>query len=114
MTKAPPSLFAQLMQAAAAAAHAKEAAQRPPWPVNPFPAGPRAGSGTDRVLQELRRAAPQPLEAGQLRHRCQISRGALAWAVRYLQEAGDIRAIPHHKHPKYFRYVAVTKPKETP
>lgn len=104
-----PSLSQQIIAASAAAAVQAAEAQRPPWPLNPFPRGLRPGSGTDRVLQELRRVAPRPLEAGQLRMRCQISRGALAWAVRYLQEAGNIRAIPHHKHPQYFRYVAVTK-----
>ncbi|MRR51852.1 MAG: hypothetical protein EG825_13235 [Rhodocyclaceae bacterium] len=98
-----PSLFSQLMQGAAAAASAKT--EKPAWPLNPFPTGIREGSATDRVLTELKRVAPQPLDAGQLRHRCGVSRGALAWAVRYLQDTGQIRAVPRPgRHPQYLRY----------
>lgn len=115
MSDAPhvPSLSQQIMAAAATAAAQAAEAQRPPWPLNPFPRGLRPGSATDRVLQELRRVAPDPLEAGQLRMRCAIGRGALAWAVRYLVETGEIRTIPHPQHPQYLRYAAITKRKET-
>lgn len=101
-----PSLFEQLLSASASAAQAK--VERQPWPMNPFPRGIRPGSATEKVLAELQRVAPQSLEAGQLRMRCGISRGALAWAVSYLISAGEIRAVPHHRHPQYLRYSAIT------
>jgi hypothetical protein len=107
MTSLPPklpSLFEQFMSAAASAAAAKSEARRPPWPTNPFPTGIRAGSTTDRVLSELRRAFPQSLEHGQLRHRCQAARGAICWATSFLIHLGKIHAITDPRSPKYQRY----------
>jgi len=107
MTSTPPripSLFEQFMSAAASAAAAKADTERPPWPTNPFPRGIRDGSATDRVLAELRRVAPQALEAGQLRHRCQAKRGAVAWAVRYLEEKDLIEKLQDPRSTMYLRY----------
>jgi hypothetical protein len=99
-----PSLFEMLMSASASAAKAKEEAERPPWPSNPFPAGIRAGSTTDRVLAELRLAFPQSLEHGQLRHRCQAARGAVNWATSFLLHLGKITALTDPRSPQYKRY----------
>lgn len=107
MTQAPPrfpTMLELLLSASASAAKAKEEAQRPPWPSNPFPPGIRAGSTTDRVLSELRRAFPQSLEHGQLRHRCQAARGAICWATSFLIHLGKIYAITDPRSPKYQRY----------
>jgi hypothetical protein len=109
MTSLPPklpSLFEQFMSAAASAAAAKSEAQRPSWPTNPFPPGIRAGSTTDRVLSELRRAFPQSLDHGQLRHRCQAARGAVNWATSFLHYLGKIESLKDPRSPKYKKYRA--------
>lgn len=103
-----PSLFDMFASAAASAAKSKAEAERPPWPANPFPPGIREGKCTDRVLQELRRAHPQALEAGQLRFRCGVTRGMLSWAVAYLQSQNLIEALPSPRRIQYKRY-RVTK-----
>ena len=54
-----PSMFEQFLSAAASAAAAKSEAQHSARPANPFKKGIRAGSTTDRVLSELRRAFPR-------------------------------------------------------
>jgi hypothetical protein len=92
------------MSAAASATAAKSEAQRPDWPINPFPKGIRQGSVTDRVLQELRQAYPQTLEHGQLRHRCQAARGAVNWATSFLIHLGKVQAFPDPRSPQYRRY----------
>lgn len=101
-----PSLFAQLMKAAAAAADAQEAAKRPAWPANPFERGLRAGSTTDAVLRELRRVAPATLNHGQLRIRCNAGRGAINWATAYLEASSLIEALSDPRSPLYRRYRA--------
>lgn len=106
MTKLP-GMFEQLMSAAASADAARAEAARPPWPLNPFPKGIRPGSATDRVLAELRRVAPQPLEAGQLRFRCQAGRGAVAWATAYLIAHGLVQQLHDSRSPQYHRYQAI-------
>lgn len=74
--------------------------------MNPFPPGIRAGSATERVLAELRRAAPQALSHGQLKARCNAGRGAISWAVAYLADAGIIVKVPDNTrtHISYLRY----------
>lgn len=102
-----PSLFAQLLSASASAAQAKAEAERPPWPVNPFPKGIRPGSATDRVLAELKRAYPQHLEHGQLRMNLGLSRGAVCWALRYLEARGLVERLHDPRNPSYRRWRAV-------
>lgn len=97
-----PSLFQQIMAAAAA----NSEAQRPAWPMNPFPRGQRDGSVTSRVLAELRRAYPASMIHGQLMHRCNARRGAVTWALAYLVARGEIEAIERPDRPGYFRYRA--------
>jgi len=97
-------MFEQFLSVAASAAAAKTEAQRPDWPVNPFPSGIRQGSVTDRVLQELRQVYPQTLEHGQLRHRCQAARGAVNWATSFLIHLGKVQALPDPRSPQYKRY----------
>jgi hypothetical protein len=104
-----PSMFEMLMSASASAARAKAEAARPAWPLNPFPPGIREGSATSRVLAELRRVAPQSLESGQLRFRCNANRGGIAWAVRYLAHQGLIEQIPDPRSPCFRRYRVTEK-----
>lgn len=104
-----PSMFEQLMSAAAGAARAKADAQRPPWPMNPFQPGIRAGSVTDRVLQVLIANYPRWHEHNELMRLTGGTRGAIAWGVGYLQRYGLVRAIPSARHPKYLRYRAVSQ-----
>jgi hypothetical protein len=97
-----PSMFEQLMAAAAAAAHPEvEVAQKQPWHFQP---GARPGATTDRVLAELARVAPQALEHGQLRARCGASRGAVSWAIHYLQHQDKIEGVPDRRNPQYRRW----------
>lgn len=103
----PPSLLDLVMGAAASAARAKAEAQRPPWPLNPFPKGVREGSVTDKVLHVLRMRHPRWHEHRELMRLTGASRGGIAWAVRYLQERGLVRSIPSARHPNYHRYQAV-------
>lgn len=102
-----PSLFAQLLSASASAAQAKAEAERPPWPVNPFPKGIRPGSATDRVLAELRRAHPQHLEHGQLRFNLNTTRGMVTWALRFLEARGLVERLHDPRNPSYRRWRAV-------
>lgn len=99
-----PSLFQQLLSASASAAQAKAEAERPPWPVNPFPKGIRPGSATDRVLAELRRVHPQHLEHGQLRFNLGISRGMCTWALRYCEEHGLVERLHDPRNPHFRRW----------
>lgn len=99
-----PSTFEMLMQAAADASNNHVSNLRP-WPANPFPQGVREGSATDRVLAELRKSAPQALTHGQLRARCNAGRGAICWAVRYLESIGLIVKVSDtRRHQAYRRY----------
>lgn len=97
-----PSMFEQLMAASASAAHREAAAgQACPWH---FQTGVRPGSVTDRVLIELQRAAPQALEHGQLRARCNAGRGAVSWALHYLQHTNQIEGVHDYRNPQYRRW----------
>lgn len=110
--KAPelPSMFAQLM---AAASHAAMQPERPrQWPLNPFPRGIRAGSATDKCLKALQANEGKWLEVCDLMRITGHSRGAIAWAMRYLGAQGLVRSIPSARHSAYKRYQAITH-KET-
>lgn len=98
------SMFEMLLAAAANAAMAKAEAERPPWPMNPFPTGIRSGSATDCVLAELRRAYPQHLEHGQLRFNLGASRGMVTWALRYAESHGLVERVHDPRHPRYCRW----------
>lgn len=102
-----PSLREQLMGAASAAHQLAEEAQRPPWPLNPFPRGVRPGSVTDKVLRLLVARYPRWHEHHELMWRTGASRGGIAWAVRYLAAHQLVRSIPSARHPQYRRYQAV-------
>jgi hypothetical protein len=100
-----PSVFQQLM---AAASHAAMHPDKPrQWPMNPFPPGVRAGSMTEKVREAAKDVHPRWLEHHELMAVTGGSRGAIAWAVRYLQEHGLLRSIPSSRHPQYRRYQAV-------
>lgn len=88
-----PSLYQQLMAAAACAAMCP-GTSRPAWPTNPFSPGVRGGSVTQKVLVVLVDQHPRWLEHRDLMRMTGGSRGAIAWAVRYLQEHGLARSIP--------------------
>lgn len=103
-----PSLCEQLMAAASHAAMHPEDARRT-WPVNPFPCGVQKGSVTDRVLKELLRIHPRTLNHGQLMDRCNAGRGAVSWAVRYLQEQELIESLQDLRQSTYLRYRAIVK-----
>lgn len=79
------------------------------WPPNPFPEGIREGSVTDKVLRVLRDRHPQWVEHHELLSLTGASRGAIAWAVRYLKAKGLIRSIPSYRQSNYRRYQATTK-----
>lgn len=92
---------------AASAAAAKIEAQRPPWPLNPFPRGIREGSATEAVLNALSDGYPRWFENCELMRLTGRSRGAVAWALGYLAEHGLVRSIPSARHPQYRRYQGV-------
>lgn len=68
---------------------------------------PHNGSITYRVLMLLRERSPRWHEHCELMRLTGASRGAIAWAVRYLQERGMARSIPSNRNPQYRRYQAV-------
>lgn len=82
-------------------------AERPAWPVNPFPKGIRPGSATEKILAALNTAHPRWLEHWQLMSITGCSRGAVAWGMRYLAAHGLVRSIASARHPQYLRYSAV-------
>lgn len=92
---------------AAAANAAMNPEQTRQWPLNPFPKGIRAGSATDKCLQALQQQHPRWLEVCDLKRVTGHSRGAIAWAMRYLCENKKARAIPSSRHPSYLRYQAI-------
>lgn len=97
-----PSMFEQMMGCVASYANAQAEQQMAglrPWQFRP---GLKAGSTTDRVLAELRRVSPIALEHGQLRMRCSASRGAVSWALYYLEQAGLV--VGHHTDPRNPNY----------
>jgi hypothetical protein len=100
-------MFEMLMSASASAAKAKEDAQRPPWPANPFPKGIRDGSATEKILAALNEAHPRWLEHWELMQITGRSRGAIAWGLRYMQERKMVMAIKSARHPKFLRYRVV-------
>lgn len=100
MNRRPPSLAEMLT------AGPTPRRDRPSWPANPFPPGIRPGSTTDKVLAELRRAAPLALDHSQLRQRCMAGRGAVSWAVLFLAHLGKIERLPDPRSPLYLRYRA--------
>ena len=103
-----PVLCAQLRTAAAGASSSSPAEIPPPWPANPFPKGIRPGSVTDKVRAVTLSAHPKWFEHNELMRLCGGSRGAIAWAVRYLQHHGLLRSIESVKRPGYRRYQAVS------
>lgn len=108
-----PSFAEMIAGAAAAATRNRQEAQRPPWPLNPFPPGVRTGSVTDKVLAAAVSAHPSWLEHHELMTATGGSRGAIAWAVRYLQEHDLLRSIPSARHRQYRRYQAIVIRKES-
>jgi hypothetical protein len=90
MTSPPkiPSLFEQLMAASTQSEKPRS------LPTNPFPSGVRVGSITDKVLAALRAEPSKWFEHSDLMRMTGGSRGAVAWAVRYLGAHGQLRAIP--------------------
>ena len=104
-----PTLADMLTSATASARRAREEAERPPWPANPFPSGIRPGLASDRVLAALRAAHPSWLEFNELMANANCSRGAASWAIRFLTSNGLARAMPSLRHPNYHRYQAIIK-----
>jgi hypothetical protein len=100
----PPTMFDLFLSQAANACATDE---RPSWPRNPFPKGIRAGSATERVLNELRRVHPQHVEHGQLRFNLNASRGMVSWALRYLEGHGLVSRVHDPRNPHYRRWRAV-------
>lgn len=101
-----PSLFSQLMAAAAhAAMHPTD--PRPAWPTNPFATGVRSGSATDVVLGAMRGSPQSWWCHSQLMSATGRGRGAVTWALAYLEQQGLIRSIPFTSRPLYRRYRAV-------
>lgn len=102
---APSLLFEQLMAAAShAAMHPEQPRQ---WPMNPFPRGVRPGSATEKILVALNSAHPRWFEHWELMRICGRSRGAVSWAMAYLQQHGLARSIQSSRNPQYRRYQAV-------
>lgn len=102
-----PSMLEMLMSASASAAKAKEEAQRPGWPANPFPKGYREGSATEKTMAALVAAHPRWLEHWELMRITGRSRGAIAWGLRFLQERGKVMSIKSARHPQFLRYRVV-------
>ena len=107
-----PSLLEQVQGCAASAAAAKVEAERPPWPVNPFPRGMKDGSATQKIITALEAAYPRWLECWQLMQITGRSRGAIAWGMRYLAEHGLVRSVQSARHPQYLRYQAMKSTRE--
>jgi hypothetical protein len=101
----PPSLFAQLLAQAAQAANQPEE-PRPGWPANPFATGVRSGSATDAVLTLMRSEPKRWWCHSQLVWQTGRGRGAVTWALAYLEQQGLIRSIPFTSRPPYRRYQA--------
>lgn len=99
-----PSLLQLAQGAAASARQAKEDARKPVWPVNPFPPGIRSGSATDKVYFILSTNPKCWFEHCELMRLTGHSRGAIAWAIRYLAERRKVRSIKSARHPQYLRY----------
>lgn len=99
------------MGCATSFAAAKLEAQRPPWPVNPFPKGIQTGSATEKILAALNAAHPCWLEHWELMQITGRSRGAISWGMRYLAEHDLVRSIKSSRNPQYLRY-QIVKPKE--
>lgn len=105
----PPPAFALMAQQLAAAAAAMERDREDVRPSRPNVNKGRLiyGSVTYRVYRELLGAYPHTLQAWQLRTYCRAGRGAVAWAVRFLHEAGRIECLPDDgRHLHYLRYRA--------
>jgi hypothetical protein len=102
-----PSLFQQLLSASASAAQARAEAEKPAWPLNPFPRGMREGCCTQRVLEELKKSYPRHMEHGQLRMNLKASRGMVTWALRYLEAHGLVQRLHDPRNPSFRRWRAV-------
>lgn len=102
-----PSLLQLALGASASARQAKLDAQKPVWPINPFPPGIRSGSATDKVYFILSANPKRWFEHCELMRLTGHSRGAISWAIRYLAEHRKVRSIPSSRHPQYKRYMAV-------
>ena len=105
MTVKPPSLFEMFASASRSVAAVKAEAERPPWPVNPFPTGPKSGCTTERVLALLQAEYPKHLEHGLLRMLLGATRGMITWSLRYLEAKGQVERIhdPRYLHFKRWR-----------
>lgn len=72
--------------------------------MNPFPKGIRSGSATDKVNQALVNAFPKWLEHNEIMRLTGCSRGAVAWAIAYLDANQLVRSTKSARHPQYLRY----------
>lgn len=102
-----PSLLQLALGASASARQAKIDAQKPAWPINPFPPGIQSGSATDKVYFILSENPKRWFEHCELMRMTGHSRGAISWALRYLAEHNQVRSIPSARHPSYRRYMVV-------
>lgn len=101
-----PSLCEQMVAAAACAAELRRASGG-----RPAARAPKSASVTRQVLVILGANHPRWHEHGELMRLTGASRGAISWAVRYLQERGLARSIHSNRHPQYRRYQAVVQVK---
>lgn len=109
MTTQPPKLPTMFEQLLASAAHAAKHPDQPrQWPMNPFPRGVRPGSATEKIMVALNAAHPRWFEHWELMRICGRSRGAVSWAMAYLQLHGKARSIQSGRNPQYRRYQAIT------
>lgn len=100
-----PTLLQLALGASASARQAKMIdAQKPAWPINPFPPGIRSGSATDKVYFILSENPKRWFEHCELMRLTGHSRGAISWATRYLREHQLLRSIRSARHPSYMRY----------
>lgn len=103
----PPSVFALMAQQLAAAAAERDKQEVRPARVNHNKGRLIYGSVTYLVYRELLGAYPYALQAWQLRTHCRAGRGAVAWAVRFLKDAGCIECLSDDgRHLHYLRYKA--------
>lgn len=102
MNNQPLSLLQQLMAAQAhAAANQKQDLRFGP---KPHMRHYRHGSASARVDAALLMCHPRILSCSELRRMTGLSRGALAWALRYLHERNRLLRYSHPSHPQYLRY----------
>lgn len=100
-----PSLYEQLMSAAATAARGP--AQPRHWMDYLRGAGVVRGSATDEVWKEMRRSHPTTWTQGELMARTGRERGAVCWALHYLLHLGVIRKVGSGLGARRQRYLAI-------